>query len=135
MFARNEKIYPAYVLKYISNREKQVIRLIISNGEKQCHYLAVKKLSALLRGIFSKHNGDIYCLNFLHSFATEKNLNCIKNSLKLKVFVMWLCFWKTLNYYNLINIKNLIKNNLLFMQINQPIIYFSQEKTIMSKYN
>ena len=35
------------------------------------HYLAVKKLSALLRGITSKHNGNFYCLNCLHSFRTK----------------------------------------------------------------
>ena len=35
---------------------------MISNGEKLWHYLAVKKLSALLRGITSKNNGDFYCL-------------------------------------------------------------------------
>ena len=39
-------MYPAYVSKHNSNREKQVILLMISNGEKQWHYLAVKKLSA-----------------------------------------------------------------------------------------
>ena len=30
-----------------------------------------KKLSTLLRGITSKCHGDFYCLNCLHSFATE----------------------------------------------------------------
>ena len=29
------------------------------------------KLSALLRGITSKHDGDFYCLDCLDSFATE----------------------------------------------------------------
>ena len=45
-----------------SNREKQVIILMIPNGEgreakskeRQCHYLAVKTLSALLREIIQK---------------------------------------------------------------------------------
>ena len=37
---------------------------MIPNGEGS-HYLAVKKLLALLRGIMSKH-GDICCLNLLH---------------------------------------------------------------------
>ena len=50
---------------------------MISNGEKQQHYLAVKKLSALLRGMKSNNNGDFYCLNCLHSFRTT-NLNDIK---------------------------------------------------------
>ena len=81
-------MYPAYVSKHNSNREKQVILLMISNGElheaksegriaksegrRQWHYLPVKNLSALLRGISSIHNGDFYCLNCLHSFATNK---------------------------------------------------------------
>ena len=30
-----------------------------------------KKLSVLLRGITSKHHADFYCLDCLHSFATE----------------------------------------------------------------
>ena len=51
---KKEKIYLAYVSKYNSNREKQVILSIIWNGEKW-HYLAIKKLSALLRGITSEH--------------------------------------------------------------------------------
>ena len=45
-----EKIYPPYVSKYNSNREKKVILSMVSNGEGW-HYLAVKKLSALVRGI------------------------------------------------------------------------------------
>ena len=49
---------------------------MILNEEKEgSHYLAViKKLSALLTGITSKHDGDFYCLNCLHSFRTENNL-------------------------------------------------------------
>ena len=38
------------------------------------HYLIVNKLSALLRGITSKHHGDFYCVNRLHSFETKKIL-------------------------------------------------------------
>ena len=41
---------------------------------EQWHYLAVKKLSALLHGIASKHKGDFYCLNCFHSFRTENKL-------------------------------------------------------------
>ena len=45
---------------------------MIPNEEKQnWHYLAVKKLSALLHGIFPKHKGGFCCLNCLHSFRTE----------------------------------------------------------------
>ena len=74
---KKKKIYPTYVLKYNSNREKQVILLMISDGEKW-HYLALQKLSALLKGITSKNNGDFYCLNCLHSCRTKNNLNNIK---------------------------------------------------------
>ena len=93
LYAKKEKIYPAYVSKDISNRENQVILLMISDEEKfkarskgQKHYLAVKKLSALFRGISSKHHGDFYCLNCIHSFATEKYLIRIKNYVKIKIF-------------------------------------------------
>ena len=71
LYAQKEKIYPAYVSKY--KLWKQVILLMILNGEGW-HYLAVKKLSALLRGITSKHHIDFYCLNCLNFFATEKKL-------------------------------------------------------------
>ena len=40
-------------------------------NEISWHYLTVEKLSALLRRITLKNNGDFYCLNFLHSFKTK----------------------------------------------------------------
>ena len=72
LHAKKEEIYVWLMfLKHHANREKQTILLMISNGEKW-HYLAVKMLSALLRGITSKHYGDFYCLNCVHSFRTKK---------------------------------------------------------------
>ena len=59
LYAQREKIYLAYVWKYNSNCEKQVIPLMVSNGEKW-HYLTIKKLSALLIGTTSKNNDDFY---------------------------------------------------------------------------
>ena len=51
-------------------------------NEGKWHYLAVKTLSALLRGITSKNHGAF-------SFAAKKkNLDCIKNYMKIKIFVM-----------------------------------------------
>ena len=50
MYAKKEKIYAAYVSKHNSNREKEVTLLMIPNGEGW-HYIAVKQLPALLRGI------------------------------------------------------------------------------------
>ena len=45
--------------RYNLKHENQVILLIITDGKKW-HYLIVKKLSAVLRGITSKHDGDFY---------------------------------------------------------------------------
>ena len=66
----------------------QVILLMISNREKIWHYLAVKRLSALQRGLTSKHHGDFYCLNYLHSIATGKKLESHKKYVKIKLFVL-----------------------------------------------
>ena len=41
-------------------------------NETKYHYLAAKKLSALLKGITCKYHADFYCLNCPHSIATEK---------------------------------------------------------------
>ena len=68
----------------------QVILLMISNREGRWHYLGVNKLSTLLRGITSKHNGDFYCLNYFYSFGTETNFNHIKEYVKIKTFVTFL---------------------------------------------
>ena len=59
---------------------------MISKREKKWHYLAVKNLSALLRGITSKHHGDFYCLNCIHSFATENKLQSHKRVCENKDF-------------------------------------------------
>ena len=50
---------------------------MISNG-KNWHYLAVRSLSGLLRGISSNQDGDYYCLNCFHSYRTENKLNAHK---------------------------------------------------------
>ena len=70
LYAKKEKICSAYVLKHNSNREGQVLFLMIPNAEGR-YYLAVKRLFVLLRGITFKHHGDIYCLNCLYTFTTE----------------------------------------------------------------
>ena len=58
-----------------------------SNEEKEgCHYLPVKKISALLPEIILKHKGDFYCLNFLHSVRTENKLRYHQKVCKNKDF-------------------------------------------------
>ena len=46
---------------------------MITDGEKW-HYLAVKSLSALFRGITSNPKEDFYCLNCFCSYRTENKL-------------------------------------------------------------
>ena len=87
LYIKEKEICPAYISKFNSNCEKQISLLIISNEEKQgWHYLAVKNLSTLSREITSKHHGDIYCLNYLHSFRTENKLKSHEKVCKNKDF-------------------------------------------------
>ena len=58
---------------------------MITNGEKW-HYLAVKKLLALLREITSKHYSDFYCLDFLCSFRTKNKFQSHKKVCENKDF-------------------------------------------------
>ena len=51
-------------------------------------YLAVKKLSALLRRRTTKHDGDFCCLNCLHSFATENKFGSHKKVGKNKIVML-----------------------------------------------
>ena len=73
---KNEKIYPAYISKHNSNHEKIILLMIANAGG--WHYLLVKKLSALLRGITSQPHGKFYCLNCFHAFATKNKLESHK---------------------------------------------------------
>ena len=60
---------------------------MVSNGEKQWYYLAVKTLPALLRGITSKHYSDFYCLNCLHYFRTKNKVELYKKVCQKKGFL------------------------------------------------
>ena len=56
--------------------------MVITDGKKW-HYLAVKKLSALLKAVTSKQAGGFYCLNCFHCHTTKnklkKHYNVCKN--------------------------------------------------------
>ena len=54
-----KKIEIAYKSKHNLTQEKQVILLMISNGENW-HYLRIKNLSRLLRELTSKHDGGFF---------------------------------------------------------------------------
>ena len=73
-----KEIIHAYKSKYNLKRENQVIRLMITDGEKW-DFLAVKKLYALLRKITGNNNGYFYCLNCFCSYTTEDKLEKHKN--------------------------------------------------------
>ena len=85
LHAKKEKLYPAYVSVHNSNREKQVILLMIWNAEKW-QYLAVKKtISTILRNYIKKSFFFVWIV-FVH-LEQKPNLNRIKESLKIKMFV------------------------------------------------
>ena len=66
-----KKIHVAYKSRHNLTCDKQVILLMISNGEKW-HYLTGKNLRGLLKGITSTHKEDFYCLNCFHCYRTKK---------------------------------------------------------------
>ena len=68
-----KEIARSCISKYNSKRKNQLILLMITDGKKW-HHLAVKKLSAWLRGITSKHVGDLYCLNYFHLYSAKNKL-------------------------------------------------------------
>ena len=74
------KIQVAYKSKNNLTCDKQAILLMITNGEKR-HYLAVKNLPGLLRGITSTHKEDSYCLNCFHSYRTRNKLEVHKKNM------------------------------------------------------
>ena len=80
MYVRHntKKVQVAYKSKHNLAREKQVILLMITNGENW-HYLVVKSLPGLLKGITSNHQEDFYCLNCFQSYRTKNKLEEQKN--------------------------------------------------------
>ena len=71
---KTKEIRQEYISKHNEKRNNQVNLLMITDGTSNWHYLALKNLAGLLRGITSNHNGDFYCLNCLHSYRTKSKL-------------------------------------------------------------
>ena len=69
-----KQIRQAYISEYNNERDNQVHLLMITDGDCNWHYLAVKSISGLLRGLTSNHNGDFHCSNCLHSYTTKEKL-------------------------------------------------------------
>ena len=90
-----EKIWknnPTIVLNilYIEKKCHVLISKINRNCEKKVLWkipnVEKEKLFALLRWITSKHDGDFYCLNYLHSLRTEKKVKSHQKVCKNKYF-------------------------------------------------
>ena len=70
-----------------SKYEKQIIPGMIPNVQNEgWQYLQVQKITASLRGITSKHDGDFYCLNYVLFFWTENKLKSHEKVCKNKGF-------------------------------------------------
>ena len=82
-----KQIKQAYISKHNNGRDTHVNLLMITDGTSNWHYLAVKSISGLLRGITSNHNEDCYCLNCLHSYR-KVNLESMKKYVKIMIFVI-----------------------------------------------
>ena len=86
-----KEIRQAYISKHNDERDNQVNLLMITDGTKNWHYLAIKNISGLLRGITSNHNGDFYCLNCLHSYRTKSKLKKHEKYVKITIFAIEKC--------------------------------------------
>ena len=47
---------------------------MITDGTDKWHYIAIRSIPALLRGVTSTHNGDYYCFNSFHLYRIAKKL-------------------------------------------------------------
>ena len=72
---------------------------MITDGKKW-HYLAVKKLSTLFRGITSNNNGDFYCINCPTHSEQKIYSKSIKAYVKIMIIAMEKCLKKMIKYYN-----------------------------------
>ena len=65
----------------------QVILLIITDAKKW-HYLDVKKLFPLFWKLKSRHDGNFYCLNCLHSFIQKIKSKSTKMYVKIMMIAI-----------------------------------------------
>ena len=118
-----EKVCHAYKSKYNSTRENQVILLMITDGEKW-HYLTVKSLSALLKGVTSKHNGDFYCLNCFRAYTTKNKLERHENVCKNHDY----CYVEMLNEDN-----KILEYNHGEKSVKSPFIIYADLESLLAK--
>ena len=111
--------------KHNLKRESQVFLLMITDGEKW-QYLAVKKLSTLLKGITTKHNGDFYCLNCFNSDSTKEKLKKHRN----------LCINHDYCYVETPGKDNkILKYNYGEKSMKAPLIIYADIESLLEKIN
>ena len=71
---KTKEIRQACISKHNKTRNIHANLLLITDGTGNWHYLVIKSISGLLRGVTSKHYDDFYCLNCFQSYTTEKKL-------------------------------------------------------------
>ena len=69
-----QEIRQSYISKHNKTRDIDANLLMITDGTGKWHYLAIKSIAALLRGVTSTDNGDIYCFNCFHSYRSLDTL-------------------------------------------------------------
>ena len=96
---------------------------MISNGENW-HYLVVKSLRALLKGITSSHNEDFYCLNCFHTYTTKNKLEEHKQICENNKY----CHVEMSNENN-----KIIKYNQGEKSIKSPFIIYADLESLLGK--
>ena len=86
LYIREKNIYSAYMSKFNLTREEEIFLMILNEEKEGWHYLAVKKLSALLHGMTSEHKGNFYCFNWLHFFRKKNKFKSHEKVFKSKDF-------------------------------------------------
>ena len=120
-----KKIRVAYKSKHNLTHEKEVILLMISNGENW-HYIVVKSLPGLLKGIASNHNEDFYCLNCFCAYTTKNKLEEHKKICENNKY----CHVEMPNEDN-----KIIKYNQGEKSIKSPFIIYADLECLLEKMN
>ena len=98
---------------------------MITDG-KIWHYLAVKKMYALLRWITSNHKEDFHCLNCFDSYSTKNKLKKYKNVCENRDY----CYVEMPKEDN-----KILKYNHGEKSMKAPFIIYADEESSLGKMN
>ena len=121
-----KEIRQAYISEHNEERNNQVNLLMITDGTSNWHYLAIKNISGLLRGITSNHQGDFYCLNCLHSYRKKSKLKKHEKICKNHDF----CHLKIPDAEN-----NILKSKPGKKSLKHPFIIYADLECLLLKMN